>query len=685
MLPLLILSSMALFGGSAPAETIRKVHSIVVVVEEDALPVLNHRIGPSPHLEEPLNRAPETRELLRALQSSDDSLQPVARIYETVARSLELQSGEDPGFCFDLEVEKGSGGFRISIPTDRAFEIGKSSWTREGQLAWTHARKALFFISKALQEFHHSRDPIEWDIEGFADGLPFLNSGERKVFFDRTRSFPMDSSRISRDLEAQEDLARSRAESFRIPIENPEEGLLESVRVGRIQGRNSADLEWNASLWEPMNRAAPAAWNYFGEPSLLACKTRRKIKFSSRGIQGSIPVVKSVPAIDGSIPPMERAIETALLSAPPHFLDRAPLLEARKDLASAVDAEVSREGTGATASRVISVLQSSGVLSSEGADGYFTRILEAFVESRIEARSEPSGMGLVDWISRRLSSFERTAYLMVKPVDSKTLEGVSDLLALYRVRDGDFGRYGEERKPGSGVLESYPGMRTQEGVMLEIPDGEYRCSRCGSGVSLEGGVLHQESRLVDAPDVVMDSVRAVVRRDSTALASLLSPSVFWVGDCDSGCTTCSGLPVDEAIQKARAGEDQTIPFASADPAMTGKNHSRLIPLSDFQKGCVVMRRVMESCNVEAGEKTKAPAFRVELKKITTPAEVVSSPASSAREFESEPLFRAINSLRCSGSPERALPTEDAHADCHLDAWRPDRSNSSTKSTSESVL
>ena len=684
MLPLLILSLSALFSGSAFAETVRKVHSIVVI-EDNAPLVRSHPIGPSPNLEEPLNRAPETRELLGALHSRNDSLQPVARIYEAVARSLELQSGEDPGFCFDLEVEKGSGAFRISIPTDRAFEIGKSSWTREGQLAWSHARKALSSISKALQELHHSAEPIEWDIEGFADGLPFLSSGERKVFFDRARPFQLDSGRITRDLEAQEALARSRAESFRVPIENPEEGLLESVRVGRILGRNSAELEWNASLWEPMNRAAPAAWSYFGEPSLLACKTRRKIKFSSRGSLALIPVVKTVPGIDGSIPPMETTMEAALLSVPPHFLDRAPLLKARKDLASAMDAEILREGAGASSSRVIAALQSAGVLSSEGSDGYFTRVLEAFVESRIEAATRGSDMGLIDWIGRKLSSFERTALLMVKPVDSKTLEGVTDLLALYRVRDGDFRHYGEERKPGSWILESYPGMRTEEGVMLEIPDGQYRCSRCGSGVSLEGGVLHAESRLIDAPDVVLDSVRSLVRRDPTALASLLNPSVFWVGDCDSGCTTCSGMPVDEAIQKARAGEDLTIPFASADPAITGKNRSRLIPLSEFQKGCVVTRRVMESCNVEAGEKTKSPEFRVELTKITTPSEVTHTPATSAREFDSDPLLRAINALRCSGSPERALPTEDAHADCHLDAWRPDRSNSSTKSISESVL
>ncbi|NDG84774.1 MAG: hypothetical protein EBX52_07015 [Proteobacteria bacterium] len=308
-----LLASLFIFAGTSFSET-RRQHNIVITTEESPVESKGP-IGPVPYFDEKLDRAPTAEELKNALSNPADPLYPIARFYLDLSSAL----GTDrPRLCVDLTVQNGIANFVVALPTDDSFEIGDSSWTQKGHETWKSLKTALASASAVLKTRAGSSEPVEWDIDGYADGLPYLDFVARSSFYDIRQDFELSLEEKLRDLERQEILALSRAESYRLPIENPDGDLRALVRIRSIRGHSSNQLELDSSLWAAQNRAVPSEKTFFGEASLLACKARRKIKFTTTGVLGTFPVLKRTSMIEETPEPLIRRTRVADLPVIPH-------------------------------------------------------------------------------------------------------------------------------------------------------------------------------------------------------------------------------------------------------------------------------------------------------------------------------------------------------------------------------
>ena len=673
------LTGLLVLAGPSLAET-RRQHNIVITTDETPA-ASRGPIGPVPYLDEKLERAPAPQELKNALADSSDPLYPVARFYLDLDRAL---GNERSNLCVDLVVKNGSARFVVSLPTDDSFEIGAQTWTAKGASNFKKLKKALAAASTHLRIARGSNLPVDWDIEGYADGLPYLDFMARASFYDIRQSFDLSFDEKLRDLERQQALALSRAESYRIPIENPEEGLRELVRIRSVRGHASDQLELDSTLWSSQNRAVPAEKTFFKEASLLACKARRKIKFTTTGVSGSFPVFRRISMIEESPEPVFRSVRVADLPVVPHSMSRSTLEAVKEGILREIDQSIHQFGLRAPSGdesvratdAVLNDLAARGVFIGCVAEDYLCTMAKAFIRSRLEGKGDDATAGdhLISLIGSGLSSLRRFALNIPKEIDRSTVQTVGDLVALYRVPEEKRLEYGETRIRGEALLAQNPYALNAEGVRVTVPDGNYTCARCGSGSIVKSGSLIPNSRIVDQPDAFRESIARIVRTDSSALGAAMSPGAYFVPDCNADCTRCGGLPIDEAVTQALSGRDASSKVRVVNPAIRSGNATPLIPFEEFRTGCVVTRNILESCNVEPEESHDfgSHAFDLHMEEIPSGPAVVRAESAGTPSPDAAALEEALDRLRCSSSRDTALPTWDQYGDCHLDAWRPEK-------------
>jgi hypothetical protein len=685
----LMIGSTFIGGASSFGKTeVFKKHSILVSYEDSPRP-----IGPPADLDQKIDSAPTESDLEGALSDPSSPLYSLAHLYLELNQTL----GPSPvPLCVDVQVKNGSAHFVISLPTDEAFEIGDAQWTQSGLKNWKKLKNSLILTSQNLRRLYQSDAPVDWTIDGYADALPYLDSAERATFYDIRKQFKLSFGEMISDLEKQKELARLRAESYRLPILNPEEDLQDLIHIQEIRGHATDQLELNPALWTAENRALPAHKTFFNEPSLLACKTRRKIKFSTTGTLGFFPILKRVQLFETRSAPGARSLQVSDLSVTPHFMDQATV--------SAIKTEVTREiqksivllypesasapiaqfpqGTADArdlSERVLKNLIDRGVFVDCTPKDYLCTLALKFIQSRIEGKADEPSIGdrLISLIHSGLASLPSLALDIPKEIDPKTVESVGDLIALYRVPEEHWLNWGEIRIRGETLLTQNPDALTTEAVRLVLPDGNYRCARCGSGSILNGGNLTPNSRIVDRPDVFKESIARATRIDSNTLGSTLSPTAYFVSHCNQDCSICGGIPIDHLISQSAqgSGERKDSRVYVLNPAITIGTRSDLISIQEFRSGCLVTRKVLESCNVEPAESHQAldqtwSSHQEEVEETSSSSYFLTADSKSDPQ-DVYALRSALKRLKCSSSPETSIPTWDQYGDCHLDAWRPE--------------
>jgi hypothetical protein len=657
-------------------------HSITVTYDDPP-----HFIGPSPDLDQALDHPPTDEDLEQAVGDRSNPLYPLARFYLDLNQTL----GPEPhALCVDVKVRKGLAQFMVSLPTDEAFEIGDSRWTRAGFENWKTLKQALILTSKTLKSWSHSDSPIDWNIDGYADALPYLNSGDRTLFYDIRKYFELSHFEKYRDLEKQRDLARSRAESYRLPILNPEEDLQDWVRIQNIKGHASEQIELNSALWSAENRALPAHKSFFNEASLLACKTRRKIKFTTTGTLGTFPILKRTHLFETQPTPSPHPIYVAEFAVTPHFLDHASLISIKNEILREVhqsfnilglsSGHASDSETMDWSKKALKNLSDRGVFIECTPEDYLCTLALKFIQSQLEGKGEEASFGdhFITLIHSGLASLRSLALDIPKEIDHQTVDSVGDLIALYKIPNDHWLEWGETRIRGEALLSSHAEGSTPQAIRLVLPDGNYTCTRCGSGTIVKNGSLTTNSRLIDRPDIFKESIAHATQKDANVLGSILSPTAYFVTGCSSDCTQCGGVPIDSLISRSSdpAVTAQRARVFVLNPALHQNNTTDLISPQDFKTGCLVTRKVLESCNVEP-EESHAPSnqqWSTHWEETILPAQkrIQSDPEiDSNLNNEVLPLRAALKRLKCSSSPETTLPTWDQYGDCHLDAWRPE--------------
>ena len=665
-----------------------KKHSIQVTYEDPP-----HPIGPSPFLEQKLDSPPTDSELEAALSDPADPLSSLAQLYLSLNQAL----GSDAApLCLDVAVRNGDAQFVISLPTDEAFEIGSAHWTLTGFKNWKALKKALILTSQNLKSLYHSNAPVDWTIDGYADALPYLDAGSREIFYNIRKNFELSQSEILQDLEKQKTLARSRAESYLIPIQNPEEDLQDWVKILEIRGYATDQVELNSALWSAQNRALPAHKTFFNEPSLLACKTRRKIKFSTTGALGHFPLIKRTNLFETKSPPKTRTLRVADVPVIPHFMDQSIVREIKTEVMREIHRSIQLIKLGdslrrkddsadepfdlqSLSEKVLKNLSDRGVFISCSSQDYLCTLALKFIQSQIEGKSDESTFGdhLISLIHSGLASIPALALDIPKEIDHKTIESVGDLIALYRVPDDRWRSWGETRIRGETLLLYNLDSNSTDAIRLVLPDGSYTCTRCGSGSVVSKGNLTPKSRIIERSEVFKESITRASRIDSNVLGASLSPTSYFVTQCNLDCSHCGGTPIETLISRSsvQSTHESGAHVYTLNPILSSDAPTPLIPIHEFRTGCLVTRKVLESCNVESDETLSAftQTWSTHTEEVEDTSNSLTLIQNRAR-IESPDLLElrtAIKRLKCSSSPETSIPTWDQYGDCHLDAWRPE--------------